>query len=159
MSERVEALATRFAAANQALIDAIVAAPAAVLGRVTDAEGWSVVAVGAHVATRYDFLLDRARRIIASEEFPPLDGAAFHEENRQAAAENAHLPREEALALLRDRGATVETFLRGLDDDDLGRTKSIPAVGEQPVTAQTYIERVLIGHTEAHLATLRTALA
>jgi hypothetical protein len=144
--------------ANQAMIDVIAGAPEEALGRMTDDEGWTVVAVGAHVAAQHDFLVDRARRIVTGEENPPFDAAAFHEENRRFAVANANLGRGEAIARLREHGAAAAAFLRGLNDADLARTKSIPAMGEHPVSVQTFIEMVLIGHTEAHLTSLRETL-
>jgi hypothetical protein len=158
MSARTNALASRFEAANRAMIDAIAGAPAEALGGVTDDEGWTVVAVGAHVAAQHDFLVERARRIVTGEENPPFDAVAFHEENRRSAAANANLSRDDAIARLREHGSAAAAFLRGLDDADLDRTKSIPAMGEQPVSAQTFVEMVLIGHTEAHLTSLRESL-
>jgi hypothetical protein len=159
MSAKADALAASFEAANQALIEAIAAAPAERLGHVTDDEGWTVVAVGAHVAKQHDFLIDRVRRMVSGEENPPFDATAFHEENRRSAAADANLSREEAVARLRERGAAAASYLRTLNDGDLERTKSIPAMGEQPVSAQTFIEMVLIGHVEAHLRSMRASLA
>jgi hypothetical protein len=159
MSTRANTLADQLAASNQAMIDLIDAAPDAAWGRVSEEEGWTVPAIGAHVATQHDFLIDRVRRIVEGAENPPFDPVAFHEANRQAAAANATLPREQVRTLLRDHGAAATTYLRGLSDDDLDCTRLIPAMGEQPVTAQTVIEMVLIGHVEAHLKSLRQMLA
>jgi hypothetical protein len=46
-----------------------------------------------------------------------------------------------------------------LSDDDLDRSRLIPAMGEKATTADQFIERVLIGHTEAHLQSLRQCLS
>jgi hypothetical protein len=151
-------LAGRFAAANQAMIDLIVGAPEDAMGRMCDAEGWSVAAVGAHVAVSHDFLVERVWRIVAGEASPPVDPVAFHAQNARAAEEHARLGRDEVVALLRAHGAQAAAFLGGLSDDDLECTRSIPAMSEQPVTAEQVVERVLIGHVNAHLESLRQTL-
>lgn len=158
MSERASAVADRFAAANEAMIDLIAGAPEDAMGRTCDAEGWAVAAVGAHVAVSHDFLVERVRRIVAGEASPPFDPVAFHERNARAAEEHARLGRDEVIALLRQHGAQAAAFLGGLSHDDLERTRSIQAMGEQPVTAEQVVERVLIGHINAHLASLRQTL-
>lgn len=46
----------------------------------------------------------------------------------------------------------------GLSDDDLDRTVILPFFGENPVTAEQVIERVLIGHAADHPNSLRQGL-
>ena len=158
MRAKAADLAGRFAAANQAMIDLIARAPVEAMSRTCEAEGWTVAAVGAHVAASHDFLVERVRRIVAGEASPPFDPVAFHERNARAAEEHARLGRDEVIALLREHGAQAAAFLRGLGDDDLKRTRPIPAMGEQPVTAARVVERVPIGHINAHLESLRQTL-
>ena len=158
MSARANTLADRFEASNQAIIDLIAALPDESMGRVSADEGWTVSAIGARVAKQHDFLIDRVRRIVEGTESPPFDPVAFHEANRQAAAANAALPREPVMTLLQNHGAPVATYIRSLSDAELDRAKLIPAMGEEPVTAQKVIEMVLIGHPLDHGRSLRQGL-
>jgi len=54
--------------------------------------------------------------------------------------------------------ARATDYVRGLGDDDLDRSRPIPVMGDTPTTAEQFIERVLIGHTEAYLQGLRQSL-
>ena len=71
---------------------------------------------------------------------------------------NAGLSSGQVIALLRDHGARATEYVRGLSDDDLDRSRPIPVMGDNPTTAEQFIERVLIGHAEAHLQSLRQCL-
>jgi hypothetical protein len=99
------------------------------------------------------------RRIVEDEEFPPFEAAAFHGGNARAAELNADLSAGQLIALLRDHGARATEYVRGLSDVDLDRSRSIPAMGENPTTAEQFSERILIGHTEAHLQSLLPCLS
>jgi hypothetical protein len=158
MSRRADALADRCDSAIVAVIELIAQASPDTMQRKCEAEGWTATAVAAHVAISQAFLIDRVRRIVADEEFPPFDAAAFHGGNARAAEENAELSSGQVIALLRDHGAPAAEFVRGLNDDDLDRSRPIPAMGDNPTTAEQFVERVLIGHTEAHLQSLRQCL-
>jgi hypothetical protein len=60
--------------------------------------------------------------------------------------------------VLRNHGARAAEYVRGLGDDDLDRSRPIPVMGDNPTTAEQFIERVLIGHAEAHRQSLRQCL-
>jgi hypothetical protein len=159
MSRRADALADCCDRAIQVAIDLIAGAPPDALHRSCEAEGWTAAAVAAHIALSQDFLIDRVRRIVEDEEFPPFDAAGFHAGNARAAAENAELSSGQAIALLRSHGARAAEYVRSLDDGDLDRSRPIPVMGDDPTTADQFIERVLIGHAEAHLQSLRKCLS
>jgi hypothetical protein len=158
MSKRAKVLADRSDTAIQAVIELIAGTPQDALNRTCETEGWTAAAVAAHIALSQDFLIDRVRRIVEDEEFPPFDAAAFHGGNTRAAEKNAELSSDQVIALLRNHGAQAAAYVRGLSDDDLDRRRPIPVMGDNPTTAEQFIERVLIGHTEAHLQSLRQCL-
>lgn len=95
--------------------------------------------------------------IVAGREVPSAVGPS-DEGNARQAAENAALPREQILTLLRDHGAMAVAYLQSLTDEDLDRTTTLPLFGENPVTAQQVIEWVLIGHAADHANSLRQGL-
>jgi hypothetical protein len=159
MSRRAEVLADRCDTAIQAVIDLIAGASPDALHRRCEAEGWTAAAVAAHVALSQDFLIDRVRRIVEGEEFPLFDAAAFHGRNARAAEENAVLSSGQVIALLRNHGAQAVEYVRGLGDDELDRGRPILAMGDDPTTAEQFVDRVLIGHAEAHLQSLRQCLS
>ena len=157
MGIRAEELATRFEQANQSVIEIVESSDD--LSVACPAEGWTAAAVGAHVGGGHFGIVEYLiKPIIAGQEFPPLDKNAFDDGNARAATENAAMPRDEVLTLLREHGATAAAYLRSLSDDELDRTASMPAFGPDPVTAQQVIEWVLIGHPLDHGASLSRGL-
>ncbi|MGH2616898.1 MAG: maleylpyruvate isomerase N-terminal domain-containing protein [Thermomicrobiales bacterium] len=157
MSVRAEELATRFEQANQTVIDMV--SGSADLSVTCPVEGWTAAALGAHVGGGHFGIVEYLiKPIVASQELQPFDLASFNEGNAKAAAENATLPKDQVLVLLRDNGATAAAYLRSLSDDDLDRTTTLPVFGPEPVTAQQVIEMVLIGHPLDHGNSLRQGL-
>ena len=149
-------LAARFEQINQDVIDMV--SGNADLSETCPAEGWTAAAVGAHIGGAHRGILEGfIMPIVAGREIPSAVGPS-DEGNARQAAENAALPREQILTLLRDHGAMVAAYLRALSDEDLDRTTILPLFGEDPVTAQQAIEWVLIGHAADHANSLRQGL-
>ena len=159
MSRRAEVLADRCNTTIQAVIELIAGAPPDALNWSCEAEGWTAAAVAAHIAISQDFLIERVRRIVEDEQFPAFDATAFHQGNARAAEEHADLSTGQVIALLRNHGARATEFVRRLSDDDLDRRRPIPVMGDDPTTAEQFIERVLIGHAAAHLQSLQQCLS
>ena len=156
MSVRGRELATRLDEINQQVIDLV--SGDADLSVTCPSEGWTAAAVGAHIGGAHRGILEGLiQPIVAGREVPSTVGPS-NEGNARQAAENAALPREQILRLLRDHGAMATAYLRSLSDEDLDRTATIPIFGENPVTAETVIERVLIGHASDHANSLRQGL-
>jgi hypothetical protein len=156
MSARAKELAARFEQINQDVIDMV--SDATDLSVACPSEGWTAAAVGAHIGGAHRGILEGLiQPIIAGQEIPSAVGPSDEGNARQAAA-NAALPRDQILRLLRDHGAMVTAYLRSLSDDDLDRTVILPFFGENPVTAEHVIERVLIGHAADHANSLRQGL-
>jgi hypothetical protein len=156
MSARAKKLATRLEQINQDVIDLV--SGATDLSVPCPSEGWTAAAVAAHIGGAHRGILEGLiQPMIAGQEIPPTVGPSDEGNARQAAA-NAALPRDQILRLLRDHGAMVTAYLRSLSDDDLDRTVILPFFGENPVTAEHVIERVLIGHAADHANSLRQGL-
>ena len=159
MNTRAENLATRFEQANQDVIEMVSSSADTDLGVTCPAEGWTAAAVGAHVGgSHYGIVEYLLKPIVAGQELPPMGADAFDEMNAKAAAENAALPKDQVLAGLRDNGAMAAAYLRSLSDEDLDRTAKLSFFGENPVTVESVIEFVLIGHPLDHGNSLRAGL-
>jgi hypothetical protein len=156
VSARAKELAAQFEQINQQVIDVI--AGDTDLSVICPSEGWTAAAIGAHIGGAHRGILEGLiQPIIAGREIPSAVGPS-DEGNAKQAAENATLPRDQILRLLRDHGAMATAYLRSLSDEDLDRTVSLPLFGENPVTAQQVIEWVLIGHAADHANSLRQGL-
>jgi hypothetical protein len=159
MSTRAENLASRFEQANQEVIEMVLRADGSGLGVTCPAEGWTAAALGAHVGNSHLGIVEHLlKSIVAGQEIPPMAPDAFDEMNAQTAAQNAALSKDEVLSLLRDHGTMAATYLRGLSDDDLDRSAKLSFFGDNPVTVETVIEMVLIGHPIDHGASLSAGL-
>ncbi len=158
MSLRAEELATQFEQVNQSVIDMV--AGGTDLSATCPAEGWTAAALGAHVGGGHFGIVEYLiKPIVAGQELEPFDLDSFNEGNAKQAAENAALSRNQVLTLLRDHGATAAAYLRGLSEDDLDCTTTLPVFGPEPVTARQVFEMVLIGHPLDHAQSLRQGLA
>src|SRR5215216_3839612 len=153
MSVRAKELAARFEQINQDVIDRV--SGATNLSVPCPSEGWTAAAVAAHIGGAHRGILEGLiQPVIAGREIPSTVGPT-DEGNAKQAAQNAALPRDQILTLLRDHGAMATAYLRSLSDADLDRTVTLPLFGENPVTAQQVIEWVLIGHAADHANSLR----
>jgi len=156
MSERARELAARLEQINQQVIDSI--SGDSDLSVTCPGEGWTAAAVGAHIGGAHRGILEGLiQPIVAGRELPARVGPS-DEGNAQQAAENAAVPRDHILRMLRDHGAMATAYLRSLRDEDLDRTVTLPIFGENPVTVQQVIEWVLIGHAADHANSLRQGL-
>src|SRR5215213_5000473 len=156
MSERARELATQLEQINQQVIDTI--SGDTDLSVTCPSEGWTAAAVGAHVGGAHRGILEGLiQPIVAGREIPSTVGPT-DEGNAKQAAENAALPQDQILTLLRDHGAMAAAYLRTLSDADLDRTVILPVFGENPVTVQQVIEWVLIGHAADHANSLQQGL-
>ena len=152
MSARAKELAARLDEINQRVIEMV--SDATDLSVTCPSEGWTAAAVAAHIGGAHRGILEGfVQPIVAGQELPSTVGPS-DEGNARQAAENAALPRDQILTLLRDHGAMATAYLRSLSDQDLDRTVALPIFGENPVTAQQAIEWVLIGHAADHANSL-----
>jgi hypothetical protein len=156
MNARAKELAARFEQINQDVIDSV--SGATDLSVPCPSEGWTAAAVGAHIGGAHRGILEGLiQPLVAGREIPSSIGPS-DEGNARQAAENAALPRDQILTLLRDHGAMATAYLRTLSDADLDRTVILPVFDENPVTVQQVIEWVLIGHAADHANSLRQGL-
>ena len=157
MSERAESLAERFETVNGELIAAVEAASADEWKRTCQGEGWSVAVTAHHIATSNNAVAGFVQAIATGQEIPPITMEMIDQGNAQHAVEYANCTKEETLALLRDGGAQTVKNLRGLSDEQLDRTAVLPAMNNAEVSAQQFAEMILIGHSNEHLESIRTA--
>ena len=157
MSVRAKDLADRLEQINQDVIEMV--SSATDLSVPCPSEGWTAAAVAAHIGNAHRGILEGLiQPIIAGQEVPPTVGPS-DEGNARQAAENAALPRDQILRLLRDHGTMATAYLRTLNDDALDRTATLAIFGQNPVTAANVIEWVLVGHAADHANSLRQGLA
>jgi hypothetical protein len=159
MGSRAEALAAKFEQVNGECIEAVAVANGN-LDVICPAEGWTAAAVGAHIGGSHQGILENLiKPAVEGRELPKFDLTSFAEGNAKAAQENAAMPQEQILAMMREHGENAAAYLRSLSDEDLDRPTNFSPAGDQPVTAQQIIEWVLIGHPADHGKSLKQGLS
>lgn len=157
MSDRAQALADRFEAANDDVIAFVEGVSDEGWGATCPGEQCTVAALACHVGASHDGLVMALVRPIAEgTPGPSFTGEALDAMNAENARDNAAASKEQALALLREGGARAAAYLRGLDDAQLDRSGPLP-FSPEPMTAAAVIEAVLIGHPVQHLASMQAA--
>lgn len=157
MSSRAQNLADSLSAATDDVIAFAASAPDEVWARVCPGEQCTVAALACHLGFSTAGILDSMIAPTAEGR----DAASFSPEalnawNAQNAKDNADQTREFAIGVLREQGDRAVAYVRALSDEQLDRTRSMP-FSPEPVSTESLIEMVLIGHPQQHLASMRAA--
>jgi hypothetical protein len=147
-------LAARFVELNERLIAALETFPTEQWRSVQAAEGWPLGVVACYVAAGYELTVGRTRQMLADE---PVDRIDDPDGYAGKAAEYATVESDQALQRLRREGSAAAAFVRWLTDAQLDSTAFVTAKGNA-IPIETYVTHGLIGHLEAHSASLLAAL-
>lgn len=154
MSERAETLAAQFEQANNDLIRTIEPMTDAQWKAVCSGENWSAGVVAHHVAGGHQPISGLVQAAATGQPLPPLTPEMLNQGNARHAQEYANCTKAETLDLLRQNGRTAAGVVRGLSDEQLQR--SAPVFGND-MTAEQMIQNILIGHVQAHTASIKAA--
>ncbi len=157
MGERSRVLVDRFEQANQEIVRTVEQCSEAHWRATTSGERWSVGVVAHHVAEGHKIIAGLVQAVAAGQSLPTLTMEMLDQMNAEHARQHANCTRAETLDLLRQNAALAAGTVRGLGDDQLDRTASVLA-GMPPMSVQQIIERILIGHVQEHLQSVRTAI-
>jgi len=106
-----------------------------------------------HVADSEQFI---TKRIYMMLEGKPLNPVNFRATNAQQAVERAGVTRDEVLAMLRANEESIVPRVRAIPDAALDVEHETP-VGKATIAQR--IERVLIGHMQAHQGSIEAAIS
>ena len=162
MSERAAALAEEFerqVAEYRRLIESLTPEQLSLRGVNTpgprfmdEDEGRPVNVIAYHVASFLPRHVASTRGRANGESPPPNDARAI---NAAEADERQDVTTAEALARMDEEAPKALEFIRGLSDEQLDRTWTIP-MGE--ISAERAILMVLIGHLEAHRRSIEATI-
>lgn len=158
-SERAQALADQFVAANNEMI-ATVEGLSEEQWRTTMAdEGRPVAVVAHHVAGALRAVSGWVRTVASGQPLPPeLTHEFIDQTNAVHAEKHANPTKAEVLDLLHRNGQATEAMIRGLSDEELDRTTDSPFFADHPVPARSVIKYVLIAHVTNHLRDIKATL-
>ena len=157
MAQRAQGLAEQFVKLNDELIATVERCTDAQWKTLTAGEKWSVGVVAHHVAEGHQGIVDATRMLATGQPLPHLTFEMIHQGNAEHAKQHANTTKEATLKLLRDGGAHAESVVRGLSDEQLDRSGKVVA-DLPPMSAQQFIEGILIGHVHEHLGNIKAAI-
>jgi uncharacterized damage-inducible protein DinB len=156
MAQRAAALAERFEAMNQQLIETVEGCSDAEWRMTTSREGWPVGVVAHHVAAGHTAIAELIRLAATGQPEPAMTLEMLDQANAAHARQHANCTKVETLELLRRNGAAAVTIVRGLTDEELDRVVSAFRMRTYPswvpaMSVARTIERFLIDHIREHL--------
>lgn len=116
-------------------------------------EGRSVGVIADHVAQTQPFIVERIQTMLAGEVPDPVD---FRVINARHAAEHAAVKQAEVVARLRQNKTRIADSVRAIPDSQLDTMHQTP-VGNMSIAQR--LERVLIGHIQAHAGSIKAAIS
>ena len=158
MGAKTEALAKQFESKARDAVTTLEKLDDADWKKVTTAEKWTVGATAHHLAGGLGAVAGIVTGLVAGA---PSRGeftrAMLDQMNAQHAKEHANCTRAETVALFHQGTATALGVLRGLNDDQLGKSglvfSELP-----PMTAEQLIMGGLLNHIDEHMGSIRTTV-
>jgi len=158
MANRSEQLAGQFEQAVANLVKAVEGCSDAQWGAICGDEKWTVAATAHHVAAQWPLENEYLHAAAEGRAMPAYTWDDINARNATHAAEHAACSKADAAKLLRDGGASMAAWVRGLSDEQLDRTGALPLAGGAMVSTEQLITGgVLIEHATAHLASIQAA--
>jgi uncharacterized damage-inducible protein DinB len=157
MASRGQELAQRFEQANEEMIRAVEGCSDEQWRAKCAGEGWSVGVVAHHVAGGHQGIAGLVNAVATGQPVPSITMEQIDQGNAQHAQQHANCTKQETLDMLRQNGEAAAGTVRGLSDEQLSRTA--PLLGGPPMSAGQMVERILIGHVQGHLDSIKQATA
>ncbi len=158
MSKRAQELADRFERVAERFASVVEGLDAVQWRAWCPNEERTVAALARHVAMGYEVEIEAFQALADGQPGPTWTRARLAEVNAEDGRQFAACDQEETVRLLRASASRVASVVRSLSDGQLAR-RGVYVVELPDLTVDEWIERVLIGHPEAHLCSIRAALA
>ena len=158
MSHRAQTLARRFELANERFVAVVNGLSPEQWRHVCADDGRSVAALAHHVAEMYAMEAAAFAAIAAGRPLPPIERDAHDRANLARAERDVGCSQQDVATLATGNAAAAAAIVGGLTDEELSLS-GVFAAWMPALAADEWIERVLIGHVERHLATIEAAVA
>ncbi len=114
-----------------------------------------------HIAIGYTAESALIRAIVAGQPLPAIytDRALLDEANAGNAVDLLPGTKDDALRSLDRHARRTARYLRSLSDEDLAKAQEIGLFGGASWTVEELISRIILGHPQSHLTSIRAALA
>jgi hypothetical protein len=155
---RAEQYAVQFAAVNDEVVELVTGCTDEQWRLRCADEERSVAVVAHHIADVNAAFTRMVARLASGTTYSPNTSMEeIDRNNAQHARDFAEVGKPEVLELLRTSGSAIEQQLRVLDDARLDQIAGV--FGGNELTVAKVIEYVVIGHTAAHLNSIRATVA
>jgi Mycothiol maleylpyruvate isomerase N-terminal domain len=125
--------------------------------KTTQAEGWTVGVTAHHLAGGLEAVAGIVTTLAAGQAMGNFTTGMLEQMNAGHAREHADCTRAETIALFERGAAAAGAVLRGLRDDQLGRSGTVFA-DAPPMTVDQLIARGLLGHIDDHVGSIRKTI-
>src|SRR5262245_24329168 len=157
MSARAETLAKQYEAKAAEMTATIEGLTDADWKKVTTAEKWPVGVIAHHVAGAHEPIAGIVKTLAAGQSMPNFTMAMPEEAKAKHGRDFANCTKAETLALHKKGAATAASAVRALSDAELDKSGSA-MTGMPAMSAQQFIEGILIGHINEHLGSIRATV-
>lgn len=154
MGSKSEALARQFEAKAREAMAALEGLGEADWKKVTAAEQWSVGVTAHHFAGAMETIAGLLAAMAAGQLPPGFSLDRIDEMNAQHARDHADCTLAETIALHRKGAAAAAATIRGLSDDQLGKSAAL-MTGAPPMTVEQVITLGLLNHIDEHFGSIR----
>ena len=121
-------------------------------------EGWTVAGTAQHVSGQFGLEKEFISAAAEGRELPSYTWKDINEKNDTRAEANMNCSKADVLKQLREDGAAMAQYVRGLSDEQLARSGALGLANGATVSTQQLIEGgVLIDHVRGHLKSIRAA--
>jgi DinB superfamily len=155
MGAQGESLATKLQLATDQLIAAVDSCSDAHWKAKTSAEGWSVGVAAHHAAGGIAPTSGMVQAVANGMPLPPITMEILDGGNAEHAKQFANCTRAETLDLARKNSAGAISMLRGLSDEQLGKTATLALMNNATVSAAQLAEMAVVGHVQGHLQSIK----
>jgi hypothetical protein len=159
METRSTQLASEFEQAIKEFEQAVDGCSDAQWSAMCGGEGWTVAATAQHVAGQFPLEHEYISAAAEGREAPAYTWDDINGKNESRANANTAASKADVIKTLRDGGASMAGYIRGLNDEQLDRTVAFPLAGGAAVSTEQLIKGgVLIEHVTGHLQSIRAAV-
>lgn len=153
---RAATLAEQFEMATAELVQAVEAYLDGEWHKVHGDEGWTVAATAHHVGSQFPLEKEYITAAAEGGDRPGYSWDDINGRNARHAEDFKTCSKSDVVTLLRNSGAEMAAYVRGLSDEQLDRKAPLALAGGAEVSAQQLIEGgVLIDHVKSHTQSIR----
>jgi hypothetical protein len=158
LSERAAAHAERFERAHQEIVATVANLSEADWVLLCPNENRTVAALAHHIADAYLFEIEAFRAMAERRAGEAFAWEGIHRANAEGAQTHECCDRAETIALLNANAARTVAIVRSFTNEQLEET-GVYVEGLPCLTVAEWLDSILVGHVEGHLASIRAALA